>query len=97
MPDIITKQEVEKVAKLARIKITEQEKEKFAKQLTGILDYVNQLSEVNTDNVKPTAQVTELKNIMRPDEVMPYENPANLVESAPESRDGQVKVKSIFN
>ncbi|MFA6295946.1 MAG: Asp-tRNA(Asn)/Glu-tRNA(Gln) amidotransferase subunit GatC [Patescibacteria group bacterium] len=96
MSDIITKSEVEKVAKLARIKITEQEKEKFAKQLTGILDYVNQLSEVNTDNVKPTAQVTELKNVMRPDEIKSFENPAELVESAPESRDRQVKVKSIL-
>lgn len=96
MSDIITKTEVEKVAKLARIEITEQEKEKFAKQLTGILDYVNQLSEVNTENVLPNSQVTELNNVMRADEVKPYKNSAGLVEKAPESRDGQVKVKSIL-
>jgi len=96
MPDIITKAEVEKVAKLARIEITEPEKEKFAKQLTNILDYVNQLSEVNTENVLPTSQVTELNNVMRADEIELYKDPVTLVEKAPESRDGQVKVKSIL-
>ncbi len=96
MPDIITKQEVEKVAKLARIKITEPEKEKFAKQLTSILDYVNQLSEVDTKNVQPTSQVTELNNVMRADEVKSYENKVQLIESAPESIDNQIRVKSIL-
>ncbi|MDD3887985.1 MAG: Asp-tRNA(Asn)/Glu-tRNA(Gln) amidotransferase subunit GatC [Patescibacteria group bacterium] len=93
---MITKAEVEKVAKLARIEITEPEKEKFAKQLTNILDYVNQLSEVNTENVSPTSQVTELNNVMRADEIEPYKDPVALVEKAPESRDGQIKVKSIL-
>lgn len=96
MSDIITKAEVEKVAKLARIKITEPEKEKFAKQLTGILDYVNQLSEVNTENVLPTAQVTELKNIMRADEIKPYLETDKLIDQAQEKQDGQVKVNNIL-
>ena len=65
----LTKQQVQHVATLARIGLTDAEVTKFQTQLSGILDYVEQLNEVNTDGVEPTAQVTGLTNVTREDEV----------------------------
>lgn len=90
--------EVEHIAKLARIELTLSEKEKFAAQLSAILEYVAQLKEVDTSEVEPTAQVTGLENIIRDDEVKScdLETREKLLNAAPE-RDGDfIKVKSVF-
>ncbi len=94
----LSKKEVEHIALLARLGLTEAEKEKFAKQLSSILDYVEQLKEVETEGIEPTAQVTGLENVMRPDviEKCPKEIMKKLIELAPESEDNLVKTKSVF-
>lgn len=92
----ITNQEVEKIAKLARIKLSPNEITKYASQLGDILNYVNQLSEVDTKNTEPTSQITGLVNIMRQDKVKIFKDSQSLIKLAPESKDGQVKVKSIL-
>ncbi len=96
MSQKVSKQEVEKIAKLARIKLTEQETNKFSVQLTDILNYVDQLSKIDTANVKPTAQATELINVMRPDKVESYKDTEKLIKAAPESKNNQVKVKKVL-
>lgn len=95
----LTKQEVEHIALLARLGLTEAEKEKFASQLSSILDYVEKLKEVDTKGVKPTAQVTGLENVMRPDKIAACskEEMAELVKMAPESEDNLIKTKSVFD
>jgi len=65
----LTKQEIEHVAKLARLELTEEEIEKFGSQLSGVLDYIDQLKEVDVTGVEPTAQVTGLVNAWREDVV----------------------------
>ncbi|MFA6215924.1 MAG: Asp-tRNA(Asn)/Glu-tRNA(Gln) amidotransferase subunit GatC [Patescibacteria group bacterium] len=94
----LTKKEVEHIAILARLGLTEAEKDKFANQLSSILDYVEQLKEVDTEGVVPTAQVTGLENIMRPDviESCRPETMKKLIELAPESEDNLIKTKSVF-
>jgi aspartyl-tRNA(Asn)/glutamyl-tRNA(Gln) amidotransferase subunit C len=94
----LTKKEVEHIALLARLGLTEAEKEKFASQLSSILEYFEQLKEVNTDNIEPTAQVTGLENVMRADEIKKWdkETMEQLVKSAPEHEDNLVKTKSVF-
>lgn len=94
----LSKQDVEHIALLARLGLSEAEKEKFASQLSSILDYFEQLKEIKTDNVEPTAQVTGLENVMRPDEmaVWPKAEMEKLVKLAPESEDNLVKTKSVF-
>lgn len=94
----LTKEEVEKIALLARLGLTEAEKEKFAKQLSSILDYVNQLKEVDTTGIAPTAQVTGLENVMREDEVNEVENETKekLIKQAPVVEDNLIKAKSVF-
>lgn len=99
----LTKQQVEHVAMLARLGLSEAEIEKFQTQLSGILDYVEQLNEVNTEGISPTAQVTGLTNVMRADEVaLPgsakaLAEPDALLDCSPlPVVERQIKVKSVF-
>ena len=93
----ITKQQVEHIARLARLELNEAEKENMTKELGQILTYVEKLQEVNTEGIEPTAQVTGLENVFRKDEVgEQLGNPADLVAAAPEHERGFVKVKGVF-
>jgi len=94
----LSKEEVEHIALLARLGISDEEKEKFAEQISSILDYVEQLKEVDTTGIEPTAQVTGLENLMRLDEVeeRSLELKKGLIGQAPKSEDNLVKTKSVF-
>lgn len=94
----ITKQDVEHIAHLARLGLSEEEKEKFAKQLSSILDYVEQLKEVDTEGVEPTAQVTGLENVYREDEIEAStdETRDKLLKQAPSTKDDLIKTKAVF-
>jgi len=89
-------QEVEHIATLARLKLTEEEKEKYGGQLSGILDYFEKLQAVDTDNIEPTSQVTGLTNIMREDEIIESGISQELVDCAPSHNDGYVSIPKIF-
>lgn len=65
----LTQDDVKKIAKLARVKLTPEEIERFTTQLTAILSYVELLGEVDTSGVPETSQVTGLTNVTRPDEI----------------------------
>lgn len=65
----LTKDDVLHTAKLAKLELTGDEVEKFTPQLSGIIDFVGQLSEVDVKGVEPTSQTTELENVFRKDEV----------------------------
>ena len=92
----ISANEVEHIAKLARIELNEADKKNFSNQLTDILGYVNKLNKVDTTNVQPTAHVTQLKDIMRRDEVKSSKGSVNLIKAAPENKAGCVKVKKVL-
>jgi len=63
----ISKEEIEHIASLARLSLTEKEKELFGSQLSSILDYMEKLNELDTRNVEPTSHVLPLSNVMRDD------------------------------
>jgi len=92
----ISKKEVEKIAKLARLELSDKEVDIYAQQLSAILGYVDQLQEVDTKNVEITSQVTGLSNIMREDVVESFDNSEELVKMAPENQDNLIKVKAVF-
>ena len=93
----ITKAELEHIALLARLNLTEAEKEKFAPQLDSILDYISQLNEVDTKNVEPTAQVSGLMNVWREDEIKEWDKDEVAAALDQASREnGQVKVKRVL-
>ncbi|EKD49381.1 MAG: aspartyl-tRNA(Asn)/glutamyl-tRNA (Gln) amidotransferase subunit C [uncultured bacterium] len=93
---MLKKEEIAHIAKLARIELTDAEVKKFQGQLGKVLNYVEKINEVDTENVEPTWQVTGLKDIMRDDWVEEFADTDELIESAPEREDRDVKVKSVF-
>lgn len=95
---MISKQEVEHIAKLARLGLTEKEIEKFQRELSKILDYIEKLKEVDISKVEPTSHSILVENIMRIDELKKgkIEIGKKLVEMAPEKKSGFLKTKSIL-
>ncbi len=94
----LQKKDIEHIAKLARLELSEEELEKYGNELSNILGYVDQLQEVDTSQLEPTAQVTGLVNAFREDEIKEWneeEREATLAE-APEVEDHQVKVKRVL-
>ena len=92
----ITKQEVEKVAKLARLQLTDIEKTAFAKQLSQILTHVETLNQYDTTGVEPTATVPGQVNVFRPDMERPSLSVECATANAPESTDGFFVVPKII-
>lgn len=93
----LTPQDILKLARLARIQITEDELQKYADELNAVLGYVQQLSEVDTDGLEPTYQVTGLTDVMRPDELHDYGVVTQeLLKNAPALENGQIKVKRMI-
>jgi aspartyl-tRNA(Asn)/glutamyl-tRNA(Gln) amidotransferase subunit C len=81
MPDV----DINHVAHLARIELTEAEKEKFSAQLKDMLAYVDKLSRVDVTGVEPTAHAIPLTNVLRKDEVRPSLPTERVLKNAPES------------
>ena len=92
---MITIKDVEHVAKLARLELTEEEKELYTKQLGDVLKYVEQMNEVDTSNVKPMTQVIDFCNVMREDKVVQEISKEALMANAPEEENGFFKVPKI--
>ena len=92
----ITLAEVEHVARLARLDLPPDEKERMRSQLDAILGYVEQLRRVDTAGVEPTAHVLPLVNVMREDEVRPSYPAEAMLANAPEPEDGQFRVPRIL-
>ena len=92
----ITKQEVEHVARLARLDLSEQEKEALTDHLSNILTYVEQLNTLDTKGVEPTSHVLNINNVMRddvPDESLPQER---ALSNAPDKAAGHYRVPKII-
>jgi len=92
----MTKQDVDKVAKLARLEVTESEQAAFAKQLSQILTHVETLKQYDTTGVEPTATVLGQVNVFRPDMARPSLSVDRAVSNAPESVDGFFVVPKII-
>jgi len=93
---IITQKDVEYVAKLARLAITEEEKARYEGQLERILEYVSQLKKINTDNVSPTAHPFEISNVTRPDEPVKFPDIPALFKNAPDIEETFYRVKKVI-
>ena len=96
---MISKEEVKHVAKLARLELSSDQEEKFSKDLNSVLNYIDQLKEVETENIEPMAHAAGLENILRPDEnptTASKEDQERLIKQAPSHKDGYVKVKAVL-
>ncbi|MFC4777137.1 Asp-tRNA(Asn)/Glu-tRNA(Gln) amidotransferase subunit GatC [Paenibacillus sp. GCM10023252] len=92
----ITVRDVEHVANLARLQLSEAEQEQFTGQLNAILRYAEKLDELNTDDVQPTSHVLPVKNVTRQDETRPSLPIEKVMLNAPDEEDGQIKVPAVL-
>ncbi|GMT48824.1 MAG: aspartyl/glutamyl-tRNA(Asn/Gln) amidotransferase subunit C [bacterium] len=92
----VSLKEVEDIAFLARIALSEAEKKEFAKDLNNILNYVDKMNELDTSKVEPTAHILDIHNVDRKDEVkksMPVEE---IIDLAPKSNDNFIVVPKVL-
>jgi len=89
-------QEVEHIANLARLKLTEAERHQYAAQLSDILDYAARLDELDTDHIPPTASVLQKTLRLREDEAGPCLSQEDVLRNAPDTQDGQFKVPPVM-
>jgi aspartyl-tRNA(Asn)/glutamyl-tRNA(Gln) amidotransferase subunit C len=92
----ITVEEVEHVAELARLQVSEEEKEQLTHQMNQILDYMDKLNELDTRNVVPTSHAIDLQNAFREDAVQPSLQRDNSLKNAPESNEAEFIVPRII-
>lgn len=94
----LSKSEIQHIAKLARLELADEELKKYGGQLSAILNYIDQLKEVDVKGVEPTAQVTGLENILRQDEVNDWdkEEIKQALAAAPEREGRFIKVKRVI-
>ena len=93
----ISRDEVKKVAKLARLELNESEIQHHSEQLEKILDYIKQLEKINTENIACTTRAIEVVNVLRKDEKKDYENSEELLDLAPSRENKFFKVPKIIN
>lgn len=93
----LSRDDVLKLAKLSRLKLSDDEIQKFQNELSEILEYVEKLNAVDTSGLQPTYQVTGLTNVMRTDEIIDYgATPDELLKNAPATVEHQFKVKRVL-
>lgn len=94
----ISKKEVEYVARLARLELNEEEKEKYTGQIEAILEYIDQLNQLDTKNIPPTSHVLPLCNVWREDDLVISDNDLRekLLNNAPEREGDFYKVKKVL-
>src|ERR1700689_3709556 len=93
----LTREDVLKLARLARLDISDDEVMEYVEELSEILQYVEQLQSVDVTGLKPTNQVTGLTNVMREDKIKKNDyKTTKLLKNVPALQDGQIKVKRMI-
>jgi aspartyl-tRNA(Asn)/glutamyl-tRNA(Gln) amidotransferase subunit C len=93
----LTRDQVLHVAELAKLKLTDAEIDLFQEQLSAILEYADRLDELNTESIPPTAAVLALRNVMRPDQARPSFPRPVMLENAPDTEEGLVRVQAVLD
>jgi aspartyl-tRNA(Asn)/glutamyl-tRNA(Gln) amidotransferase subunit C len=91
---MIDREQVLHVARLARLELSDEEIERMAGELSGILEHVERMNELDLEGVDPTSHVVELENVLRPDEPRPSWARERVLEAAPDPADGAFRVPS---
>jgi aspartyl-tRNA(Asn)/glutamyl-tRNA(Gln) amidotransferase subunit C len=92
----LSRVEVEHIAELAKLSLTDAEKERFREQLSAILKYAEILQRLDTEAIPPTATVLPLRNVMAADEVKPSFSRDDILANAPQAENGCFKVQAIL-
>ncbi|MDR2661139.1 MAG: Asp-tRNA(Asn)/Glu-tRNA(Gln) amidotransferase subunit GatC [Lactobacillaceae bacterium] len=97
MSEVLSKDEAKHVASLAKLNFTEEQLDKMVSQLSNILDLVDTLNEVDTNGVEATYSVSNNVNVLREDMADNWQQKDQLINNAPESKDGLIKVPAILD
>lgn len=93
----LSRENIEQIGNLSRLRLNESEIDRFGDQLSRVLEYIDQLSEVDTENVQMAANITGLENVWREDKVTPSGiTHLDIAKNAPEFRDGSFVVPGVF-
>jgi aspartyl-tRNA(Asn)/glutamyl-tRNA(Gln) amidotransferase subunit C len=95
-PERLSRGDVEHVAQLARLELSDEEKTKFTEQLGSVLEYFEKLDKANTADAETISQINNMENITREDEIGEQYAREKLLKNAPEQEDGFIKVKAVF-
>ena len=93
----LTLQDVEKIAALARLELSQEEKETYQEQLSAILEYAARLNLLDIEDVPPTTSAVALQNIMREDVVEPSLSLEDVLFNAPDSSQNQCLIQAVLN
>ncbi len=93
----LTKDQVKKVAKLANLRITSEEEEKYSEQLSKVLEYIEKLNQADTSSVEPTFNVSGKSNVMSEDKVNTSLTQEEALANAPKKRDGFFVTKGVLS
>ncbi|MBE5946958.1 MAG: Asp-tRNA(Asn)/Glu-tRNA(Gln) amidotransferase subunit GatC [Lachnospiraceae bacterium] len=93
----ITDETIEYVGILAKLELSDEEKEQAKKDMASMLDYVSKLNELDTDGIEPMSHVFPINNVFREDVVENGDDRENLLKNAPEKKDGCYKVPKTFD
>ncbi len=95
---MLTKEEVEHIAELARIELTQEETTKYQKDLSSILAYFEQLQEIDTNNVEPIGHITGMTNMYREDREEEFGDLGRkeIMENVPDTKDNFIRVKAVL-
>ena len=92
----LTPDEVKRIARLARVGLSDDEVAHFQVQLSDLLDYFQRLQEVDTEKLPPTAQTLAMHNVMRDDEPRPSFDKEEVLANAPQREDDLFRVRAIL-
>ena len=96
MANFISDEMIEYVGSLAKLELSKEEREQAKKDMAGMLDYIDKLNELDTDNVEPMSHVFPLNNVFREDCVTNGEQREDMLANAPEKKDGAYMVPKTF-
>jgi aspartyl-tRNA(Asn)/glutamyl-tRNA(Gln) amidotransferase subunit C len=98
MPDLmaIEREAVDHVARLARLDLSEEERQRMQAELSHIIEHAEAIQALDLDGVEPTSHAIPLRNVMRRDEVAPSLDPAEALQNAPQAEGGRFKVPRIL-
>jgi aspartyl-tRNA(Asn)/glutamyl-tRNA(Gln) amidotransferase subunit C len=94
---LITRKDVQKVAALAHLQLSEAELDRMTAELGSILDHIATLSEVPTSHISPTSQVLDLQNVLRDDVIRPCLPVEAVLANAPDREDGWFRVRAVLD
>ena len=93
----LNREEVERIAELAKLTLSDAEKDMFQEQLSNILEYAEMLQQVDTTGIPPTTSALPLNNVMRPDELALSLPNDEALFNAPDAEDGSFKVRAVLD